>query len=197
MAAVATQSQHSQQVVEHMELKALHRVGCAQRLSGNPLPLYNKEPSPPPKRQDSTIPITRTALKPSSSSRRPGLQARIPLLLPLFSFVGARGPGTMHTLRRACTAHTTPWGTGGFVEHIHVQNRPSEHGGGGGGQGCIRRERGGLGPKGLCTKDGPIRFFLTANFFFPTMVALVWGRGGSGGGGGGLPPPSSNGVRPS
>ena len=38
---------------------------------------------------------------------------------------------------------------------------------------------GGLGPKSLCTKYGPIRFSQSSISFFSTMVTLVWGRGGA------------------
>ena len=46
--------------------------------------------------------------------------------------------------------------------------------------------REGLGPKSLCTKNGPIRCSLLKMSFFPTMVTLVWERGGEGVGGGGV-----------
>ena len=42
------------------------------------------------------------------------------------------------------------------------------------------QERGGLGPKSVCTKNGPTRFSELQISFFPTMAALVWGGGGAG-----------------
>ena len=48
--------------------------------------------------------------------------------------------------------------------------------------GSIRRGGkggGGLGPKWLCTKKGPIRFSQLQISFFPTMVTLVLVGGGS------------------
>ena len=41
---------------------------------------------------------------------------------------------------------------------------------------------GGLGPKRLCTKSGPTRFYKLYISFFPTMVTWVWGGRGGGGG---------------
>ena len=50
-----------------------------------------------------------------------------------------------------------------------------------------REEGGGLGPKSVCTKNGPIRFSQWEIPFCPTMVTLVWGA---------VPPPCSYGVQP-
>ena len=42
-----------------------------------------------------------------------------------------------------------------------------------------RRGEGGLGPKILCTINGPITFSLLQILFFPTMVTLGLGGGGA------------------
>ena len=56
-----------------------------------------------------------------------------------------------------------------------------------GGVMCVGGGGGGLGPKSLCTQDGPIRTSQWQSSSFPTMVPLVWAPeknllGGQGGG---------------
>ena len=69
------------------------------------------------------------------------------------------------------------------------------------GQGSTRRGgkgrgRGGLGAKGLCTKNGPTRVYRWYISGCPTMVTWVCGRGRGVQGGEPPPPPHSDGVRP-
>ena len=70
---------------------------------------------------------------------------------------GVHGGGAMR--QRILGSHTPPC-------HRRMVITTTEGGG-----------RGGLGPKRLCTKNGPTRFSLLQNLSFPTMVTLVGGGG--------------------
>ena len=78
-------------------------------------------------------------------------------------------------LSLSSSAAGAPKPTGAIPTGVCPLPRGASFEGGGGGEG-------GMGPKRLCTKNGPIRFSRWQILPFPTTVPMVWG--------GGDPPPA-------